>query len=352
MSRRRLIVSGIVVVAVVIAAVAIRLGATFGDAVINARSGPNAPVPIVTPPSPGDISPYLNAIELAGNDGLRVWIEADLVKRWRAGQESFQQGIDVIAQEAKSRAVVGIKIADELGYHDGLRTSAEISAFLDASAKALRARAPGKLILVDVVVPELGCLPGYEPAIPAATACDAQSRRDYPQLTLSAFDGYLARHDIDALDVSAYLRDDHAYASWGVNTDTAERVAWQSITGRGWARFVTLNARKALAHPGAYDGDAAGANATLHTFVDIPRQSGAEVIDLWTWRQLYEGQIYRLMNPGPAPNALWDAILTRHRAGVRLFTHFSPSSVESSVANDMKLLATAFTDVFVAAGTG
>ena len=58
------------------------------------------------------------------------------------------------------------------------------------------------------------------------------------------------------------------------------------------------------------------------------------------------------MNPGLAPNALWDAILTSIVPASRLSTHFSPSSVESSVANDMKLLATAFTDVFVAAGTG
>jgi hypothetical protein len=350
MKRRRLI--AYVVVATVVAVTATVWVTTTIGAAVSELSTPDTAVPIVVPPSPGDITPYLNAMEVAGHNGLHVWIEADLVKRWRAGNESFQQGIDVLAREARNNAVVGIKIADELGYHDGLTTPDQVSAFLDASASALRARAPGKLILVDVVVPELGCLPGYQPPIAAAVTCGATSRRDYPELTLSALDGYLERHDIDVLDVSADLRDDGTYAAWGVSADTAETVAWHAINRRGWANLVTLDARKALAHAGNYTGTAVDAEASLHTFVDIPRQLGAHGIDLWTWRQLYQGRVYRLMDPGSASNALWQAILARHRAGLSLFTHFSPKSVESSVANDMKLLATAFTDVFVAAGTG
>jgi hypothetical protein len=60
--------------------------------------------------------------------------------------------------------VVGVKIADELGYADGLHSPAEVSTFLHTTAVALRAAAPGKLILVDMIVPELGCMPGQQAA--------------------------------------------------------------------------------------------------------------------------------------------------------------------------------------------
>ncbi len=329
-----------------------RLPSSGGPAAADTPSTPNTPIPIVVPPSPGNVDRYLKAIQTAGDDGLRVWIEADLVKRWRAGAESFQQGIDVIAREAQNSAVVGIKIADELGYHDGLTSASQIDDFLDASATALRAAAPGKRILVDIVVPELGCLPDYQPAIAAATACTTTQERNYPQLTLSAFDGYLQRHDVDVVDVSTYLQSDSTYATWGIATNTAETAAWQNIAARGWASLVTVNARKALAHAGTYGGTAADADAALHTYADIPIQAGGHAVDIWAWRQFYQGQIYRLMDAGPTDNSLWEAILARRRAGDQLFTHFSPTSVESTLDSDMKMLATAFTDVFVAAGTG
>jgi hypothetical protein len=336
----------------VVVGVVVWLTAFGGTAVTRSLTDPNAPIPVVVPPSPGNLRPYMDAIDQAGRDGLHVWIETDLVKRWRAGSTSFRQGIDAVAAEARNSAVVGIKIADELGYHDGLTTSAEVTTFLDATASALRAQAPGKLILVDVVVPELGCLPGYSPPLPQAVSCGATMRREFPQLTIAAFGGYLKRHDIDVLDVSADLKDDSTYAAWGVNANTAESVAWQAITAQGWPSLARLNGRKALAHPGKYGGSASDAEATLHTFVDVPRQFGAQAIDIWTWRQRYQGSVYQLTDPGAADNPLWSGILARRRNGVQLFTHFSPTSVESNVADDLKQISTAFTDVFVAAGTG
>jgi hypothetical protein len=93
-------------------------------------------------------------------------------------------------------------------------------------------------------------------------------------------------------------------------------------------------------------------DAALGTFVDTPVRLGAAAVDVWTWRQRYQGATYRLLDPGLRTNALWDGLVARHRAGDRLFTHFSPSSVEVGLDTDLHLLATAFTDVFVAAGTG
>ncbi|HKD98628.1 MAG TPA: hypothetical protein VKB69_13695 [Micromonosporaceae bacterium] len=342
MTAPRLIAAGAALVAA--AAIALLVGIP--------NDSPDRSVPVRVPPTPGDISAYLDAIGTANRAGLRVWIETDLVQRWRAGSASFQQGIDVVAREARLPGVVGVKIADELGYDDGLTSSRDIDGFLDASAAALRAAAPGKKILVDMVVPELGCLPGPSPAEAGPARCDSSARRAYPQLTLDAVGGYLARHDVDVLDLSTGLLSADTYASWGVSQGDAQAAAWREVDRRGWGHLVTLQARKALAHPGSDSDPAPEVAADLDTFVDVPRQLGAVAVDVWTWRQHYEGAIYRLLDPGLRTNALWDGLVARHRAGVRLFTHFSPSSVEVALGTDLHVLATAFTDVFVAAGTG
>lgn len=341
MSRGRWVVCGIT--AVLVLAVG---GSSWA---VAAHQGDQPPAVAVA--APGDIGAYLAAMDRAHRDGLTVWIEADLVKRWRAGPEAFRQGIDVIAREATVPGVAGVKIADELGYHDGLDSTRQVTAFLDASAAALRGAAPRARILIDMVVPVLGCLPG-RPDIATAVACAAAADRSYPQLSLSAVDGYLARHDVDVLDLSTGLLDATTYAAWGSSLDDAQVAAWTEVTRRGWDRLVTLQARKALAHPGS-DGDSvASVNAALTTFVDIPQRYGAVAVDVWTWRQRYRGEVYRLADPGLRGNALWAGLVDRHHDGVRLFTHFSPYSVEVGVDADLQMLATAFTDVFVAAGTG
>ena len=52
-----------------------------------------------------------------------------------------------------------MKIADELGYHDGMDDPREVRQFLADTANDLRMLAPGTKILVDMVVPDLGCVP-------------------------------------------------------------------------------------------------------------------------------------------------------------------------------------------------
>jgi hypothetical protein len=297
-------------------------------------------------------SPYDRAIDAAHRAGLRVWIETDLVRRWLQGPDSFKAAVAMVAEEATHKGVAGIKIADELGYHDGLDTPAKIRAFLDASASALRVAAPGKPLLVDMIVPELGCLPGFQLAIRWAVICAAHARGSYPQLALSEVDSYLASRDVDVLDLSTGLLPDTTYTGWGVDIATAQRTAWQEVSRRGWADYVTLQARKALAHPGADRDSRADVDAQLATFVDIPLGQGATAVDVWTWRQLYEGDMYRLMDPGLRSNALWQALIARHAAGHRLFTHLSPNSVEVGLDIDLRTLARVFTDVLIAAGTG
>lgn len=300
----------------------------------------------------GPISRYAAATDAAHGRGLRVWIETDLRKRWFAGPKSFDEGVRRVAQLAQRPGVVGVKVVDELGYADGLRTAAEVTAFLHATGTALHSAIPGKLILVDMIVPELGCMPGQLPPLRWATICAARARGAYPQLSLPAVDGYVASGDFDALDLSTSILPPRTYAGWGTDEITAQRLAWAEVTRRGWDRRVTLHARRALAHVGSYSATAAATDDELRTFLDVPLAGGARAVSVWTWRQLYEGQIRRLLDPGLRPNTLWQGLRERRAAGAVLFTHFTPSSVEVGLDADLAVLASVFTDVFIAAGTG
>ena len=300
----------------------------------------------------GPVSRYAGAVDAAHRRGLRVWIETDLRKRWFAGPKSFDEGVRRVGELARRPGVVGVKVVDELGYSDGLRTQAEVSAFLHATATALRKTAPGKLILVDMIVPELGCMPGQQPPLRWATICAARARGAYPQLSLPAVDSYVASGDIDALDLSTSILPDRTYTGWGSDEITAQRLAWREVERRGWGRQVVLHARRALAHAGSYQETTAATDAELRTFVDVPLAAGAQAISVWTWHQEYEGQVRRLLDPGLRPNALWLALRERRAAGAVLFTHFTPSSVEVGLDADLAALASVFTDVFIAAGTG
>jgi hypothetical protein len=343
MKKMTMIIGG---VAAVVVAVAVGIVVARPDGGPARATGPS-PAPLLTSPPH---TPYAQAVDAAHRNGLRIWIESDLVKRWRAGPESFTSAIASITELARRPGVVGVKIADELGYHDGLDSPDKIRKFLTDANKALRQALPGKLILIDAIVPELGCLPDYEPPLRWATICAAQARGQYPQLALDQFDTYLQNHLVDTLDLSTGLLTDKTYSGWGVDEVKAQRTAWQEVHKRGWDKEVRLQARKALAHPGKYS--ATDTEQTVSTFVDVPKDEGAAAVDVWTWRQKYQGDIYRLLDPGLQPNSLWASLQQRRARGDVLFTHLSPQSVEVGLDTDLKVLSQVFTDLFVAAGTG
>jgi hypothetical protein len=344
------VVAVIIIVAVAMAAAGCEASGPHRASAGRAPARPRATLPASSALAP--IASYRAAVTTALADHLRVWIETDLVKRWQEGQPSFRAAIDRVAALADRPGVVGIKVADELGYGDGMDSAAEIRQFLSDTARALHAAAPGKLILVDLVMPELGCLPGHQAPGSDAAACAARARSAYPQLTLAAVDSYLRLRAIDVLDLSTGLLSNSIYAAWGTTMVAAQEAAWQEVKRRGWAGLVRLQARKALAHPGDYAGTAAQAAAEVHVFVDIPLADGAKAVDIWTWHQAYQGQMYQLMNSGMRPNVLWDQLVELHRGGDVLFTHMSPHSVESGMSSDLAVIATAFNDVFLPAGTG
>jgi len=330
------------------------VGAAAAVLWLGTRAGPQPPASFHSRPGPvlPASSPYERAVDVAHQYGLRVWIESDLVKNWLAGPDRFHAAIGRIGDLATRPGVAGVKIADELGYHDGLDSVDKIRRFLRDSATALHAVAPGKPILIDLLVPELGCLPDHEPPLRWATICAVQQRGLYPQLALDAVDGYLSSHTVDVVDLSTGLLPDVTYSGWGVDVDAAQRTAWAEVHLRGWDGKVRLQGRKALAHPGSYPGSTADAQSALSTYVDIPRAEGAAAVDVWTWRQFYQGQVYRLLDPGLRHNALWTALLDRRQHGAELFTHLSPSSLEKGLQADVAVVAEAFSDLFVAAGTG
>ena len=338
------------------AVVAIGLAACGGPSVHpGAKPEVSGPLGTWKPPTPEPLAPvseYQAAVRVAVDDHLRVWIEADLVKRWEEGPSWFSAAIRQVAELANQPGVAGIKIADELGYDDGMNSAGKISQFLSGAARALHAAAPHKLLLVDMVVPQLGCLPGDQPTDSPAAACARREQAAYPQLALPAVDRYLRMHVIDVLDLSTYLLTNSTYKAWGTTPDAAQTAAWQEVVKRGWPGLVQLQSRHAFADPGPYRGTRAQAAADFHLYVGIPIAYGAHAVDIWTWKQDYEGKVYTLMNPGMRPNAMWDQLERLREAGDVFFTHFSPHSVESGVQTDLAKIATVFTDVFLPAGTG
>ena len=296
--------------------------------------------------------PYAASIDMFHRLGLQVWVDSDLVSRWQDGQQSFHAALVRDAQLAQRPGVVGIKVADELGYNDGLDTPEQVQQFLDATARGLRQLAPDSKILVDTVVPDLGCLPWLASQLPQAGQCAAQERSAYPAATMKAVSGYLASGSIDALDLSTGLRDPDEYASWGIGIDQAQRAAWAEVHRLGWQDEATLQTRHAMAHPGTYPSDAVTAWTDVRTYVQIPTQEGAHAVQVWTWRQEYDGQTVRLADPGLRSNPLWQALIAARRSGVFMTTTFTPSSVEKSPEADARMMAQVFKGVYVAAGTG
>jgi len=306
--------------------------------------GPGAPL--------GTLSKYADAVDAAHRHGLAVWLEADLVSRWLQGPTALAAGVGRLADLSRHPGVVGVKIADELGEDDGLGSPARVLAFLDDAAVALRpALPPGTQILVDVVVPELGCVPGDAEVAQLRAACVARVRERWPGATLASIDAVVRSGDVDAVDVSTGLLDGGQYVEWGLTTEQAQRAAWAEIDRRGWAGLVTVRARKAMAVPAPYP-TAAAAAAALPTFVDAPVAGGARAVDIWTWRQHYDGTTVGLMSSGLRPNALWDGLLARHARGVELLTHLSPSLLQRGLDADLAQVARVFSGVFLATGTG
>jgi hypothetical protein len=248
--------------------------------------------------------------------------------------------------------VRGFKVADELGYHDGLTTPAQAREFLHAVRSGLAERGSHAEILVDVVVPDLGCL-GWTSV--GSRDCAQAARVKTPAACASAVGSYLRAGLIDRLDVSTSLLDEWTYQKWGLTLASAQQEAWAEIDRLGWGQLTQLQARKALAGPGGYQGSTADAQLDAHTYVDVPSSHGALGVDIWTWRQEYDGALVGLLDNQLHDNPLWRALRAEHDNGTLLFTHMTPSLLPSDDAartREYDRVAEVFGAVYVAAGTG
>ena len=252
-------------------------------------------------------APYIGMVDMVAAQRAKVWVEVDLVKAWETGPQRYADVLNIAVKLAARRGVVGIKIADELGYHDGLDTPERARAFLAQASRDIRSRLPGTKILVDMVVPQFGCL-AWASEQAERLSCANSAAETSPAATIDAVDTYLAAKTFDVFDLSAGLLDQTTYRAWGTTRDQAMLAVWKEAVRRQWGALVTLQARKAMAHPGPYQGTAAQAEADLHTFVDIPLANGAKAVDIWAWRQMYQGSMYRLYDPGLRTNPAWLAV--------------------------------------------
>ena len=308
------------------------------------QSGPPSLVEVTSP------DPYLRTAERLRARGVQVWFEIDLVARWLDGPSTFRLAVQRVADLAQSPGTVGFKVADELGYHDGMTTKAQVLAFLRATRTALARVAPRAQVLVDAVVPELGCLRDHDAA---GAACAREAGATSPGASIDTVSTYLADGLVDRLDLSAGLLSASTYRDRGLTLLRADRMVWRDVDALGWPSQTRLQARKALAMDGGWTGTDAAASRAVELHVDVPRQYGAHAVDIWTWRQAYDGGTYSLLASDLRPNPLWDVLLARKRAGVHLFTHVTPSTLPTGAlrrAHEYDLIASAFDGVFVAAG--
>jgi hypothetical protein len=257
-----------------------------------------------------------------------------------------------LAHLSSAVEVGGFKVADEIGYDDGLTSPARATAFLHDVRAALTRVAPGRPVLVDAVVPELGCLPWLDDA---GDECARRARDRYPAASFEALTGYLRDGLVDRLDLSTGLLGEAAYEHRGTTLAAAQEQAWHRVLDAGWDRLTTLQSRKALAAPGGYAGDDTQADDDLDVFVDIPLAAGARAVDVWTWRQTYRDAQVALLSPDLGANPLWNGLRARHDRAAVLFTHMTPANLPTDprgVERECAVVAEVFRSVFVAAGTG
>ena len=312
--------------------------------------GPPGPTTAQSTPRPQ----YVALAEAVVAQHAAAWVETDLLAAWLKGPSRYGAVLSTVTQLADRPGIGGVKIADELGYDDGTDPATAL-AFLKATTAALHARLPGRKVLVDLIVPELGCL-GWQgadagEANSSRTDCATREVSQNPAASLAVVDSYVAQGGLDVIDLSPGLRSSSEYAAWGTTRDEAMAAVWDEASRR-WGGMVRLQARKALAHPGRYEGTAADAAAEVRTFVDIPLAHGAKAVDIWAWSQPYKGGTYTITDPGLRPNPLVEALRTRRARGAQLWTHMTPSSLQVGLEADVTAMLTMFGTVFVASGTG
>ena len=239
--------------------------------------------------------PYLRTAAQLRSRDVRVWFEIDLVAWWLDGPTMFQRAVQRMAELARFQDTVGFKVADELGYHDGLTTKAQVLAFLRATRSALARVAPRAEVLVDAMVPELGCLRDYGSF---GATCARNTRATSPGASIDTVSTYLRAGLVDRLDLSVGLLC-VGLPCRGLTLRQANCKAGR-VDALGWSAMTWLQSRKALAMDGGYRH--AHTARGPWSFTSTYRSgAGANAVDIWTWRQPYQGRTVSLLAPDLPP---------------------------------------------------
>ncbi|MFI7643418.1 hypothetical protein [Nonomuraea sp. NPDC049400] len=297
--------------------------------------------------------PVRQALLQAKQRNLRVWLESDLVNAWKAGPSQLKAAAERLKLYANQPGVVGVKFAYDLGLR-GFNTADEIARFVSETSQVLRATIPaGRRLAVDVVISELGC--GFH------QACVAAMRKAHPLLTRAVVERFVLSGDIDAVNVSP-VPFGKEYEPFKIQPADAINNVWTQLRLLAWKTKMPglfIGSREiGLAHDGETsplktaencresEQPCIDAKKLVRERVDTPLDRGADHIVLWTWKQSFNGQTWRLTDSGGRSNAVWDALRTRRNL-LRVSVAYNPREPETNVADDVQRIGEVASAIFI-----
>ncbi|MEU0481633.1 hypothetical protein ABZ260_20905 [Streptosporangium sp. NPDC006013] len=271
-------------------------------------------------------TPAGQAITAAKAQQLRVWIDTELADDWKAGTETFTAAVKRIGALAARPEVAGIRFTSQLGYNSTFKTDAEITAFVTAASDALRQAAPGKRLGMHTVVPELAC--------GANDTCKAEMRKRYPLLAPEKIESPLIAGRVDQLSLDTGLLYG-GYDTWKIDAEQAHRNQWIQVRARSWDVLTQIAAEETGLVGQVTDEQIASR-------LSVPVKDGAaQQVNVWTRVQDAQGAVNRL--------TAWEQLKKLTPIQRRLAAVYDPANPEVDVTTDLKKLAEAFGQIYLAA---
>ncbi|GAA0385190.1 hypothetical protein Acor_48450 [Acrocarpospora corrugata] len=270
-------------------------------------------------------TPTGQAVELAGENDLRVWIDTELADDWKAGEQAFAAAVKNVGALAAQPGVAGIRFTTQLGYNANFTTAAELTKFVTAASAALREIAPGRKLGVHTVVPEFAC-GGH-------AGCVQAMAKQYPLLTPAVIEPLLTGGKLDQLTLDSGMAP--GYGQWKISALEARRNQWIQVKARAWDTLVQVGAEDA----GLVGGSLTSAQAKAATAerIVLPLEDGAATVNVWSRYLDVKGTVHGI------PAATWAQLEKLAPLQRRLATLYTPGT------DDLAKLAKVFSQVYIAA---
>ncbi|MFI6500213.1 hypothetical protein [Nonomuraea typhae] len=276
----------------------------------------------------------------AREDGMRVWIDAELADDWKAGK--LAEAAKKVASLAAAPGVVGVRFSSQVGYNNVLQSAEEIDKFVTEASHALRQAVPGRKLAVHTVVPVLGCGANEE--------CKATVGKKYPLLDPDKIGAWLEKGLVDQLGLdNGHLSTE--YAAWKISAADAQRNQWIQVRARAWDAWAHVAAEDAgFTGPGSSQLTAEQATKAITERIAQPLQAdAAESVILWTRWQDGKGAVNRVLGDKLADSPTWEQLKKLTAIKARLATIYDPATPEVDAASDLKKLSEVFSTVYVRA---